>query len=436
MTNLIRYLMETPMADTHEHQPTEDEYLGGGAPDVLQDLFGHYVRHDLVTAGADPKSVEHALDANIPDIAARFEGVREAWDRCRHTGYGEATHWIARNVYGMEEITTRGIEEAFDTNTRLRRPGERLRILRETANLDHVQVDTGSWSWVPDAGCPDFFLHDIGWVMLVNGQLDLQALYTQTGVEVKAPGSFRQALEAVFDKNAPTTVAVKSQHAYSRSLAWRDRTDDEVAGPLSSAIAGAELTQDEKTCIGDWALARGAELAAHYDFPFKIHTGYLAGNNNLMLDRLRPAHLCELIISHPQTRFVLMHTAYPFNHELLALAKNFSNVHVDFCWGWAMDPMNAAGLLRGLIHCSPAHKIFAFGGDSWHPNATAAYADQARRWINRALQAEVNDGLMNEREAIRFAARIMLGNQAECFRIGDRKRSLREIAAATADSKQ
>ena len=97
MTDLAQYIQATPLIDTHEHLRKEPEYLDSG-PDILQDLFDNYVSADLVVAGATPEAVERLLDRSDPDLRARFAGVREAWERCRHTGYGEAVRMIARRV--------------------------------------------------------------------------------------------------------------------------------------------------------------------------------------------------------------------------------------------------------------------------------------------------------------------------------------------------
>jgi hypothetical protein len=76
----------------------------------------------------------------------------------------------------------------------------------------------------------------------------------------------------------------------------------------------------------------------------------------------------------------------------------------------------------------PSNKVFAFGGDSWWPSASVAYAAQTRAWLTRALDAEVNDGLLTEREAIAYATRLMRENQLDCFDVAGRRAAL--LAAA------
>src|SRR4029078_9743119 len=108
-------------------------------------------------------AAELLLVAPDPYLRARFAGVRTAWERCRHTGYGEAVRLIALRAYGMQEITIEAIDAAAPGAIALRRPGERLRILRDEANLDHVQIDDFHWQCLPDQSGPDFFLYDLSW---------------------------------------------------------------------------------------------------------------------------------------------------------------------------------------------------------------------------------------------------------------------------------
>jgi hypothetical protein len=97
MTDLAQFIATSPLADTHEHLNTEKEYLESG-PDVLQDLFDHYVRADLAVAGASPEALQRLQDASDPDLAGRFLGIRDAWELVKHTGFGEGVRLTARRA--------------------------------------------------------------------------------------------------------------------------------------------------------------------------------------------------------------------------------------------------------------------------------------------------------------------------------------------------
>ena len=46
----------------------------------------------------------------------------------------------------------------------------RLRLLRDDANLDHIQTDAKSMTVRPDLSGPDFFFYDISWVDFCSGR--------------------------------------------------------------------------------------------------------------------------------------------------------------------------------------------------------------------------------------------------------------------------
>ncbi len=422
-TDLEHHMQHSPMVDTHEHLYHEDDYIHNG-PDILQELFGHYILTDLKAAGLTAKAEHLLFDKDNPDIAARWAGAAQAWRFCQHTGYGEAIQQVMQDAYGMDEITPEGLIQANKTLFKLRRPGERARTLKDVGRLVHVQVDDLRWECRPDAADDGLIFYDISWTYFVNGlegfdqnNISLQAAYEQTGVEVRNLDTLRQAMEGLFALHGPPAVAVKSQHAYARTLHWEQRDEAAVENALAKRLAGKTLTEAERLCLGDWCLAQGVEGAIEYDLPFKIHTGYYAGSGRMPLDYIPAGQLYRLLQQYPQARFILMHIAYPYNDELVAVAKHYPNVYVDLCWAWSIDPFTAADFVRKMIHSVPINKLFAFGGDTHFPNMSVAFAKQARRWLYYALQGEVGDGLISETEAIQIAKRLMLENQVDCFEL-------------------
>ena len=309
--DLKHVIDETSMCDTHEHLPSEQGWVEDG-PDILQDLFDNYVVADLVVAGASQEAVDRAVDGKDPDLAGRFAGIERAWHMVRHTGYGRAVSAAAKLVYGLDEITLDSLEAARHRTLQLRRPGERLRLLRDVARLDHVQIDNSCWPCHPDPSGLDFFLYDIYWGDLTSGEIDVSRLERETGVRVDDLHSLEQGLEALVAKYGPVAIALKTAHAYRRSIHWQPREPADAARSLQVILTRPdEATEADRLTVGDWCLGKGAQLAAEYDLPLKIHTGYYAGHSAMPLERIRPGLLTALLRSYPATRFVLMHTGYP-----------------------------------------------------------------------------------------------------------------------------
>src|SRR5205823_8613124 len=300
---------------------------------------------------------------------------------------------LAKQIYGMDEITADAARAAQPRLQELRRPGERLRLLRDVANLGHTQTDDFCWPCLPDGSGPDFFLYDLSWAGFCSGEIDLEEMEKETGVTVGDLASLHEAMAAIFAKYAPCAIAVKAQHAYNRTLRVEQRSHADAERALAATLRDAK-GRDEATrlCLGDWCWARGVELAIEHNLPFKIHTGYYAGTGGMPVDRIPAGNLCALLKRYPAARFVLMHIAYPYNEELIALVKHYPNAWADLCWAWSINPRAGVEFVRRFIHAAPANKLFAFGGDTRWPTSACAYALQARRWLTRALEAEVADG--------------------------------------------
>ena len=127
--------------------------------------------------------------------------------------------------------------------------------------------------------------------------------------------SLKQGMEAIFALHGPHAIAVKAQHAYNRTLRWEERADADAERVLQRLLQGAELDEPSRLLLGDWCWARGTELAIEYELPFKIHTGYYAGNDRMPVDRIKSGNLCPLLARYLDCRFVLMHIAYPYSNR-------------------------------------------------------------------------------------------------------------------------
>ena len=227
-TALTEFVATSPLCSTHEHTEFESAFAAR-APDVLDNIFNNYVLADLVTAGAEPEAVLGLIDRSNPNIRSRFSAVAEAWEAARHTGYGRASALTARKLYEMDHLDADRIESAQRVvSKRGNQAGERLRLLRDLANLDHVQIDHLDRHVPAEAFGQDFFLYDINVCRFCDGTPELDALSQETGIEVNDLDDLVAAMETIFEQNADIAVAVKSQHAYHRTLFWQQRPSEEA----------------------------------------------------------------------------------------------------------------------------------------------------------------------------------------------------------------
>lgn len=433
-TDLALHIENCLVADTHEHTRSEADWIKEGPPDVLADLFSNYSPDDLVCAGMSREDVLALVRGRAEDVEKRWNSVKDIWPLIRHTGYGQAVALAARELYGMDELSLNGIQAAEKTYAALRRPGQQLPFLKNRARLDHVQVnDMTRKPPVPDADAPDFYLYDLSLWGLAKHDVDYAQFQQWTGVTATNLASLEDAMVKLFEKSGRIAIACKTQHAYTRSLAWRMPSYAQAEEALSDILLqGAAVNPATRALLGDWCLHRCATLAGEYGLPVKVHTGYTAGASFMPLAGTSPANLGGLFKTCPRTRFVLLHMGYPYQHELLALAKQYPNVYASLCWAWSISPRETMEFVRRFIHAAPLNKLLAFGGDSVWPTPTYVYSRQMRQWLTRALSAEVAEGFLIEPEAIKIADHILRLNHYACFDIAGRRAN---IAAAGQSSR-
>jgi len=79
------------------------------------------------------------------------------------------------------------------------------------------------------------------------------------------------------------------------------------------------------------------EMAEELDLPVQIHTGHMAGIRN-EISKTNAVHFTSVLQLHQNVKFDLFHGNWPYMGEILFLAKNYPNVHIDLCWVNIIDP--------------------------------------------------------------------------------------------------
>ena len=125
--------------------------------------------------------------------------------------------------------------------------------------------------------------------------------------------------------------------------------------------------------------------------------------------------LCSLLLRYPDTTFILMHMAYPYQHEAIALAKHYPNVVVDLCWAWIIDPVSTREFVQRFLVTAPHSKLLCFGGDHVFVENVVGHAEIARRGLAGALEALVSDGHLTIEEALGLIPQLMRENAERIF---------------------
>ena len=421
--------MAAPLIDTHEHLIEEKERLQGAAnPRVPCDdwalLFSHYLNSDLLNSGMPAEAHKRFLSAEV-DPLEKWEILEPYWPAVKNTGYAQAVRIAIRELYGVEELsgaTVARVQEGYD---KLRRPGFYRRVLNELANIASCQVNCLTGEAFKESDMPTLLMQDISIVGMFAGP-NFRQYAPKTGIEVKSLADWHRVIRWWFDHYAQYAVAVKSQNAYSRDIDY-ERIPAEQAEPVfNKVLQGEPLSPPERKRLEDHLFWEAVDQATACQLPVKLHTGFYAGQNSMPLERLarNPGSATDLCRRSPDTRFVFMHIGYPYYEEMIAVAKQWTNAHLDMCWSWIINPIAAKDFLKKFLVTAPANKVLPFGADYIPVEPVLGHAIMARRGVAQALTELVTEGWLSLSDALELVDPVLHGNARQLFDLESKTRVL------------
>ena len=412
------------IVDTHEHLDTEAEFASAHVD--FGRLFLHYANCDLVSAGLPPKDMERIqTDAQLSP-SDKWRLMASYWDAIRNTGYARCLEIAIRDLYGLDGLSAETVEPLSAKMAANRRPG----FYREV--FDKAGIGVALWNRLDRFGpLPKMWTTEYDRGLFIQ---DMLSPYTGIGEagwlegwgrEVRCFDDYLGAIEERFAAYARQASALKYGIAYERPLVFPERAKSEVEPLFIKALnAGWErngpwLTRDEVMAIQDYLVHFSLQQCAKHNLVVKFHTGLQEGNGNTIRNS-RAALLSNLFFRYPRVRFDIYHISYPYQEELLTLAKNFANVAIDFCWMWIINPAAGRRALSEFLDAVPANKIHGFGGDFIFVEGTYGHAIMAKENIARTLADKVCDGEMNTARALTLGQWLLRDNPIAWFGLKDK----------------
>lgn len=200
-------------------------------------------------------------------------------------------------------------------------------------------------------------------------------------------------------------VALKNALAYDRDLHFAPGSPEQAQAAWGTASPGEAARQD----FGNWVVDHLCRLAGQRDIPMQMHLG------TAILRGSHPLNVAPLIERHPGTRFLLMHLAYPWSRDLLAMAFVYRNIWIDLTWSLLLSPSHFKLALHEAIELLPDESRLVIGGDNWHAEETWATMRLARRLIAEVLAEKVDQGYFRVEDALRLGAKILHRNARRFF---------------------
>jgi len=413
----------TPMVDSHEHLPDEHVRLRDNRNCIR--LFEHYLSDDFASAGLERDS---AFGRNVAgeEPVVLWRRLEPFWNAVKNTGYGQALRITVRELYGIDRIDESAIPRLQQAFEKLAAPGFYEKVLRTHCNIESCQVDQGLYT---ETAQPTLLLQDINFSRMKEVTLARENFARVGMTQVNDLNDYHEFLRRWFQKYAAYATAVKSAIAYRRGLDF-ERVPAELAeAPFKKRRENARLSEEETKLLQDHLFWFCVALADEHNLPVKLHLGYYVGNNTMPVSRIEKnvGQASELCLLSPKTRFVFMHTAYPYGRELISVAKQFPGAHLQSCWAWIIDPCGTKDFLKRYIVSAPSNKIHVFGGDYNVVENVAGHARLARNGVYAALSELVEEGYLSREDALELVEPLLRGNARRIFQLEKKYEAARNV---------
>ncbi len=424
-TKIRKYADQVKVINTHEHQHRPEEY-GDYNFRFYHLIAASYLASDVSVAGAN------GYDWSLMDSL----GLDELWGIYGNAlDYTRGTSYYGQFVKGFQKLY--GFNDLYFT---------RDNIARLSARVEKNYKNYGQWfdKSFNKSGFELMFL-DQFWnpfntdldnkhfalVFHINPLISessrkpekgaqLKSIYKEadnSGFKIDNLDDYLEFCDHLFKKNIEKkAVCIKNSQAYSRTLVYEDVPYEEAKALFakpSSTLNGAEAKKIEDFMF-HWLIQR----AVKYDLPVQIHTGYLAGNGNV-LDNGEPIKLNNLFLKYPGAKFDLFHGGFPWTAEIASLGKMFPNVYINLVWLSQISREEAISALDIMFDCVPYNKFF-WGGDCGLIEESAGSLEYARDVVSEVLAKRVERDLLTEEVAFDIIDRIFRENAIEVFNLNER----------------
>ena len=412
--------------DTHEHLPPESERVKEEV-DVLATFLQYYASSDLISAGMPEEEFLKLWDTSRP-LDERWAIFEPWWEKMRNTAYARALEIAARDLYGVEGITSETYEVLSERMKERNREGLYPWVLRERCNIEISILDMGLYDVDRNLFAPVLQFNDM---LRATDRAAVEEIGRAEGGPIHTLNDLLNAARARFDRLQSSVVAVKIPTAYERPIFFEKTSFSEAeeafnriyrtrlfrrmeVPPKGDKRVPAHVGAEELVPLQDCLVHLIVGEAERRGLPVQIHTGLQEGNENVV-SHSNPELLINLFMEYRDAKFDIFHGAWPYWEELGALAKNFPNVYIDMCWMHVISEGMARTALSEWLDEVPANKIMGFGGDYAFIEGVYGHAVMAKENIARVLASKVEEGAFGLGDAKRYASWLLRDNPLMLF---------------------
>lgn len=407
--HLLEYVDNMRIIDTHEHLHPYKNYLGD-TPDVLCDYFSHYITTDLFSAGMSQDDLNKVKDFKI-NITERFKLLEPYLNCVKNTSYYRSLETGAKKVHNINGISIDTIEELNDKfkQAAVREDYGRY-VMKDLCNIE-VSIND-CWSDDMKWATTDLFVPT--------------CQFSPNGLTVNQPfDEYCENHRQYFLKQKNDGMkTIKNAMAYWRPIYFEDidytAAKEAYAEAMKKYISAKKENPEAESVIpkklADYIMHLYFKAADENNFVIQIHTGLQEGMGN-NLENSNPMLLENLFTKYPNLTFDIFHMGYPYERELMVLAKTHPNVYIDLCWAHIISPYAAKNAFYEMLDVLPYTKIMGFGGDYLFFDGVAGHLTMAKQNICTVLAEKISNDECDIDLAVKVLQAVLHDNAKRVFKL-------------------
>jgi len=413
LNNTVDYILSEisyiDIIDAHEHLEPEKERIKLKL-DVCN-LFSHYTKYDLLSAGMTEEEYNQMINPGLP-LDKRYSLLKKYLPYIKHSSYTRALFIALRDIYGYSDITDENYKEISRRRQELNRPGiyDEILVKRCRARAVLTQVSRTDYD--------KRYMLPVLWIDVLIGirsREDVEKRATELNMEIRNLEDYLQWMEERILKWSKynRVVGIKCVSLPRNMPPSRD-----VAEKAFNNLMRESAKEEDFNILNLFLFDKVLELCEKLDLTVAVHSGVWGD-----FRRLDPRHMIPYFQRHANTRFDLYHMGMPWIRDAAFIAKNFPNVYLNLCWSHIVSPYMVRSSLPEYIDVVPINKIIAFGGDYRGVALEKVWGHlvMAKENIACALAKLVLDGRMRRDEAVDIAKMWFYENPVRIYKLKEKR---------------
>jgi len=410
--DILAAVSRLPVIDTHEHLVTEAEFVAGwfDFADIMT-YTGLALAHAGMPHG--PWGEGQFRIWQGADPLEKWRRIAPYWPSVRNTRWARCSRRAFKKYFDVDDLTE---QTAMQITERLPEYQHRGVYREQLRDAYGIRLFLRGECAHPE---PEYFRTMCYLDPLVAPVTRMEMEQAMDGAVPPLFEAYWERIEARLEtslRSGIVALKITGWTARSRPLDFAEQTPADIARAYRFAMDNSAGrfeagVMDQLKPFHDAAHWRAFAWAARHDVPVQVHTGLefeQPGDG-------RPSALIPTLIRHRETRFALLHAAYPYLEEVTGLALAFPNATLDLAWLHLLSGTQATLWLDEWLDLLPLQKILAFGGDCLHffevgPNLEMAYENLAA-----VLAGRMARGRSDLDEAIQTARALLFENPMQYY---------------------